>query len=107
MYHSATPELGAEYQRKVLAVLPEEQKLAGATPVTPLAQAWAATMGGAPPVAGFMRVVRLQPPGTMAGPKVIMLPTVGGETPPGRGLDAYRAAPVGLAYQPPPRRIGG
>ena len=33
---------------------------------------------------------------------------VGGEAPPGRGLDAYRAAPIGLAYQPPPsRRAGG
>ena len=40
-------------------------------------------------------------------PRIIMLPTVGGVAPPGRGLDAYRAAPIGLAFQPPPRRIGG
>ena len=43
LYHSATPELGAEYQRKVLAVWPEEQRLAGLVGATPLAQAWGAT----------------------------------------------------------------
>jgi hypothetical protein len=36
-----------------------------------------------------------------------MLPTVGGVTPPGRGLAAYRAAPIGLAFQPPLVRTGG
>ncbi|HET6194974.1 MAG TPA: lytic transglycosylase domain-containing protein [Acetobacteraceae bacterium] len=104
-YHSATPELGAEYQRKVLAVWPEEQRLAGLVSPTPLAQAWNATMA-APPV-GFMRVMRMQPTGMSAGPKMIMLSGPGGEAPPGRNLDAYRAAPIGLGYQAPPRRIGG
>jgi hypothetical protein len=46
-------------------------------------------------------------PGLGPAPRIIMLPTVGGATPPGRGLDAYRAAPIGLAFQPPPRRFGG
>lgn len=105
MYHSATPELGADYLRKVLAVLPEEQKLAGLFSTTPLAQAWGATMAPTP-LGGFTRVLRMQPPGTAAGPQVIMLPAVAGQTA-GRGLDAYRAAPIGLAYQPPPRRSGG
>ena len=37
LYHSATPELGAEYQRKVLAVWPEESRLAGLASASPLA----------------------------------------------------------------------
>ncbi len=104
LYHSATPELGAEYQQKVLAVWPEEQKLAGLAAPTPLAQAWGATVATSP--MGFMRIVRTQQAGMTQAPRVIMLPTIGGAAPPGRGLDAYRAAPIGLAYQPP-RRIGG
>jgi hypothetical protein len=113
MYHSATPEIGAEYQQRVLAVWPEEQRLAGLVGPTPLAQAWAATMNAPPsagttnaPPLGFTRVVRLQPPGAVQGPHIIMLPAVAGMTPPGRGLDSYRATPIGLAFQPPPRRGG-
>lgn len=105
MYHSATPEIGAEYQRKVLAVWPEEQKLAGLVGTTPLAQAWNATMNAPPP--SFTRVMRTQSPGMPSGPRMIMLQTAPGEAPAGRTLDAYRAAPIGLAYQPPPRRTGG
>jgi hypothetical protein len=109
MYHSATPDIGAEYQHRVMAVLPEEQQLAGLAGPTPLAQAWAATMSTSPPgkmnapQLGFTRVVRLQP-GAAQGPHIIMLPTIGGMTPPGRGLDSYRAMPIGLAFQPPARR---
>jgi hypothetical protein len=51
MYHSATPALGAEYRQKVLAVWPEEQKLPRRSGMTPLAQAWAATLSSSP--AGF------------------------------------------------------
>jgi hypothetical protein len=105
MYHSATPELGADYQQKVLAAWPEEQKVAGLVGAIPLAQAWAATMGTPP--AGFTRILRAQPTGSTPGPRIIMLPAVAGGAPPGRGLDSYRARPIGLAYQPPPRRIGG
>jgi len=105
MYHSATPQIGAEYQRKVLAVWPEEQKMAGLVSATPLAQAWNATMSAPPP--SFTRVIRAQSSGMSPGPRLIMLQTAPGEAPPGRSLDAYRAAPIGLAYQPPPRRSGG
>jgi hypothetical protein len=104
-YHSATPEIGAEYQQRVLAVWPEEQRLAGLAGTTPLAQAWSATLGAPPP--GFTRVLRVQPPGVGQQARIIMLPTINGATPPGRGLDSYRAAPIGLAFQPPPRRTGG
>jgi hypothetical protein len=111
-YHSATPDLGIDYQRKVAAVLPEESHVASSGLGSPLAQAWGATMTAAPTAmapSGFTRVLRLQQPGAVEGPRTIMLPTIGGATPPGRGLDAYRASPIGLAYQPPPppRRLGG
>jgi hypothetical protein len=105
LYHSATPELGEEYRQKVLAIWPEEQRLAGSAGPSPLAQAWNATIA-APPLAS-LRVVRPLPPGAARGPQIFMLQTVGGVTPPGRGLDTYRAAPIGLAFQPPRRRTGG
>lgn len=105
MYHSATPELGADYLRKVLAMWPEEQRQTGLVAATPLARAWEATM--APTLPGMIRVIRMSPSGASPAPRIIMLPTANGEAPPGRGLDAYRASPVGLAFQPPPRRAGG
>ena len=97
LYHSATPDVGAAYQQKVMAVWPEEQLLAGAAPPVALAHAWGATLGRPalfPP-----------PPRRNAGVQVIprMAAVSGGPAPPGRGLDAYRAAPVGLAW----RRAGG
>jgi hypothetical protein len=103
LYHSATPELGAEYQRKVLAVWPEEQQIGGMFSPSPLVQAWGATMPGGP--SGLARVMRLQAPGQVTT-RMIMMPTVGGVTPPGRSLTDYRAAPIGLAFQPLPRRGG-
>jgi len=105
LYHSATPELGDDYRQKVLAVWPEEQKLAGLVAPSPLAQAWSATMAAPPP--SFARVLRSQPPGVTLAARVIMQPAVAGSAPAGRGLDAYRAAPIGLAFQPLPRRVGG
>lgn len=104
LYHSATPELGADYQRKVLAVWPEEQRLASAAMPSPLSQAWGATMPQRP--SGFMSVVRRLPGGQSPGPRMIMLPNVGGVTTPGRGLDGYRARPIGLAYLPPASHAG-
>lgn len=92
-YHSATPDLAAEYQRKVMAVWPEEERAARGTRV---AAPWAGTTGG------------LHPAGRQPAARVIPLATgSGGATPAGRGLDAYRAAPIPLAYRPPPRRRGG
>jgi hypothetical protein len=108
-YHSATPDLGADYQRKVLAVWPEESRLASGASPSPLAQAWGATMTNTAlgTALGFSRVLRVQSAGGVEGPRTIMLPTVGGVTPPGRSLEAYRASPIGLAYQPMAHRIGG
>jgi len=76
LYHSATPDLGSDYQRKVLAAWPEERRTASLAGASPLARAWGATMTAAPP--GFTRAT-LTPP-------------------PRRSLDAYRATANGNAY---------
>jgi hypothetical protein len=104
MYHSATPEIGAEYQRKVLAVLPEEMHLAGTFSPSPLARSWGATLEGASP--GSAPVLRA--PGMVSG-ATSSLPaaSLGAIAPVGRSLAAYRAAPIRLAFQPPPIRRTG
>jgi hypothetical protein len=56
MYHSATPELASEYERKVLAVWPMEQRPTGSVGATALARAWAATLTS--PAPGFVRIPR-------------------------------------------------
>jgi hypothetical protein len=95
MYHSATPELGAEYQAKVMAVWPEEQRMAGIAPRFALARAWGATLTASlfPPPARRSAGTRILPQMALGG----------GAPPPGRGLTSYRAAPIGLGW----RRIGG
>ncbi len=93
-YHSATPDIGADYQKKVLAMWPEESRLAGSFPGSPLARAWGATIG-APVSAGMIG----------PGSRTIMLPATGAGTAVGRGLAAYRAMPIRLAVQAPPRRL--
>ena len=62
-YHSATPEIGAEYQRKVLAVWPEETRLAGtfSPSASPLSRSWGATLTGAS--SGIAPVLHAQPSG--------------------------------------------
>jgi hypothetical protein len=78
LYHSATPELGADYQRKVLAAWAEERRLAG----NGAAPGNAATGGfPAPPHGAAARIIPLaQATGATAG----------------RGLDAYRARPIAM-----------
>jgi hypothetical protein len=90
MYHSATPELAAEYQRKVMAAWPEEQRLADGGQTSALASAWAATLGP----------VGVPPPRRGLVARIIPMAGAGGAMPAGRGLDAYRAAPVMLARPP-------
>jgi len=119
MYHSATPDIGADYQRRVMAVWPEEQQAAHSGG-SPLAAAWAATLGegagrsgfgfapqppmGAPPM-GAIQTARTASGGWGTGvagtPRNAgVMPVPGGQPTPGRGLDAYRAAPVTLAFRP-------
>ncbi len=130
LYHSATPELGADYQRKVAAVLPVELKQPrdaggggnvwssnvwtqnvwntgpGAQPAAPPVAASAMTAGQAsaavqpvaPPVAasamaagqargGFMLTNHADNARVLAAPANTV----------GRGLAAYRAAPIPIA----------
>ncbi len=96
MYHSATPGLGDEYRERVLAVWPEEKHGAGPVGATPLAQAWSATIATPPArihACSCSNRVRFK------DPRMIV--------PSGRGIDAHRGAPVGLAYQTTPHRAGG
>jgi hypothetical protein len=77
LYHSATPALGANYEQKVEAALPDEKRVP--TPATPAPMVAMAT-GPGPIMLG-----------TNAGaPRII--PMVPGMV--GRGLDSYRAMPV-------------
>jgi hypothetical protein len=96
-YHSATPEIGADYEKKVLAVWPEESRLAGSFGGSPLARAWGATIEARPQVG---------PSGFLPGARTIMMAKSAGVASVGRSLDAYRAAPVRLALQPPLRHVG-
>jgi hypothetical protein len=108
-YHSATPELGDAYQRRVAVAWPAEQKQPaaafgpGAVPGTALASAWNATLGreGHPILGrgGQGRLIMLNQIAASASDQ-----TGAGSTPTsvGRGLDAYRAMPVTWAFRSPP-----
>lgn len=99
LYHSATPEIGQEYQRRVYAAWPEEQKLAQLTPPSPpsppspLANAWAATTVNRAPLSSAMR--------PSPAHIIAQTPGLGGASPPGRSLDSYRSAPVRVAFRAP------
>jgi len=73
-YHSASPDLGGDYARKVMAVLPEEQQ--GAPSPGPM------TISPAP---------------TMSTANVIPMPGIGARMVTGRSLDSYRNNPIRLA----------
>ncbi|MFL5286842.1 MAG: lytic transglycosylase domain-containing protein [Rhodopila sp.] len=91
-YHSATPDIGQEYQRKVYAAWPEEQRLAFATTPAPTLRPWVGFYSSYTPPAGPR-------PQTA---RIIPLPSAtGGITAPGRTLEMYRAMPVRIAS---PRR---
>jgi hypothetical protein len=89
LYHSATPELGLDYQRKVYAAWPEEQRLAGA--VAPAAM---------PLFRGATFAPATVPPGLrqLTGRIIPQSPGPGGMMAPGRTLEMYRSAPVRVAW---------
>jgi hypothetical protein len=95
-YHSATPDLGDSYQRKVAAVLPEEMKRLGDSPGGGQPNVWSVNAWtantwntGAPPAfAGRSGGFMLNNGAHSA--HIIRLPQ--GAT--GRSLAAYRSAPV-------------
>jgi Transglycosylase SLT domain len=100
LYHSATPELGADYQRRVLAVWPEEKKqqqlVLPALQRATLADAWAASLSPVSP-ASTNRVVVTLPRNRADEIRIIPLNPYGSPGTQGRGLDSYRAAPVPIA----------
>lgn len=85
-YHSHTPEFATAYQRRVMAAWPEESRIAAEEFRAAQLAAWAARPQ--PLRAGPGRVV----PGNAMG-RVQAAAT-------GRGLDAYRAAPIPPAFAP-------
>jgi hypothetical protein len=97
-YHSFTPDLGAEYARKVLAAWGVPQAPSGAQMVTQDAPATPQALPGG-------RVAVMLPIGS-EGIRVMPLPgrrpaLPGSPGVSGRGLDAYRSAPVALALRMP------
>ncbi len=110
-YHSATPEIGAEYARKVLAAWGVPQLPMGNQVVTAAAAATAA----ATPAPASIGPAPTSPFGNQAARVAVLLPSgtepihvlpLGGAAPgppamTARGLDAYRAAPVFLAARVP------
>jgi hypothetical protein len=99
-YHSNTPELAEAYRQRVLAAWPAEQR----RPYTirdEMADAWARTRArpqagpGAPGMfAGGLAVPSLSNRADRA--RILPLAS-GGNAGAGRGLDAYRAAPIAVA----------
>jgi hypothetical protein len=85
LYHSATPEIGQEYQRRVYAAWPEEQKFAEMTTPAPPSSVLPA-MGGR-----SQMWTALRPSAARVLPQATGLD---GAAAPGRTLDAYRLTPV-------------
>jgi hypothetical protein len=95
-YHSGTPELAADYQRKVMAIWPEEQGAPVVAGASALQRAWAATINPPP----FRRA-------DGGGHVILKVALPGQAVTPGRGLDFYRARPVVVASRMPVRGDGG
>ena len=90
-YHSASPELGDPYQRKVMAVLAEETQTDLALPGAPLPGSNRFAGALAPGSGALMLGNRAE--------AARIIPLAGADTI--RGLDAYRAAPVRVASRGP------
>ena len=97
MYHSSTPDLLEDYQRKVLAAWPAESGPDPTASGAEAASAWTLTRSGgyiASRVTVQIPVNRLQPP------RILPSLANSGTPIPGRGLDAYRALPIQIASRP-------
>ncbi len=113
LYHSATPNLAADYERQVEAALPAEEHEGSEGAFTQLASAWPRPFASSQPVspgaigAGFSRssgsvsflAAGNGPVLPSGGEKARIIPLAAspGGVAPGRGLDAYRAMPIALA----------
>jgi hypothetical protein len=105
MYHSATPEIGDEYQRKVAAVLSS----AGRAPMLDLGRAWAmlALAAGRDAVPAPTRVMAVVPMSRQQEVRIIPLAPPGSAATVGRSLDSYRARPIPIATTPARSQGGG
>lgn len=102
-YHSLTPDIGAEYSRKVLAVwarpgLGQSIDQPVMTASLPAASAVAMVNPATPALSPSTAMQT----GTNA--RILPLSAAPNGTTTGRGLDAYRAAPTRLAFSALPRR---
>lgn len=93
LYHSATPDIGQEYGRRVYAALPEEQRIAETNPPFPsFGGGWASTVNRS----------LLVSPLRSGMPHIIpLVPVPSGAAPPGRTLAQYRAMAVRFALRTP------
>jgi hypothetical protein len=96
-YHSGTPELAADYLRRVQAALPEEAKRKDMPGMAVAALPELAEPTG--------RVAVALPLNRMENIRIMPVGQFGVAPPPGRGLDSYRATPIAIASQS--LRIGG
>jgi hypothetical protein len=99
-YHSATPAIGSDYERKVAEVWPEERARLATTPQPPgnvwSTNVWTANVwnsSGNAPGGGNML--------SNGASHARVIPAPSGTV--GRGLDAYRAAPVTVTSRQLPR----
>jgi hypothetical protein len=95
-YHSATPELGTPYERKVIAAFPDEQQVPPPTGGGPLAglQRLASLGTAANSLSSFPISPGMAPLGMS---HVMPMPGLGATMPTGRTLESYRNNPVALA----------
>ncbi|MBR0680251.1 lytic transglycosylase domain-containing protein [Roseomonas eburnea] len=87
-YHSNTPERAEGYRSRVLAAWADEQGRPGMDPAAALAALATARMTGAPGLANGADRARVIPLAASV------------RAAPGRGLDAYRAAPIMMVGRP-------
>jgi soluble lytic murein transglycosylase-like protein len=99
-YHSATPELGEPYERKVIAALPEEQKQASGGSLAGMQRMAALTMPSPAMLFSPSPISQgpISPGSSALGMSHVMpMPGFGGTMMTGRTLDSYRNNPVTLA----------
>jgi soluble lytic murein transglycosylase-like protein len=89
LYHSADPDLGSDYQRKVYAAWPQEQRLASAAGPPIMPHSWGAMFASPTmPFGGRQQTARV----------ILRTAGPGGSVAPGRTLEMYRSMPVRMVW---------
>jgi len=105
MYHSATPEIGDDYQRKVAAVLAGAGK--AATLDATRTRAMLAMAAGRDAVLAPTRVMAVVPMNRQQPVRIIPLAPLAAAGGAGRSLDSYRARPIPIVAPPARASSGG